>query len=88
VSSLNNRKNISIVSIFPSPIEKSSVISSLVNKGSYLLEEQTPEIDEKILAEYDKSAATWELWNTWINNYCQKYGVNNIKLFKENRLEP
>ncbi len=36
VSSMNQRKNIAIVSIFPTPIKKESVISSLINKGSYL----------------------------------------------------
>lgn len=66
VSSLNNRKNVSIVSIFPTPIKKESVISSLVNKGSYLPEEQTEEVDGKILAEYERSAETWEIWNGWI----------------------
>lgn len=46
---MNFKNNISVVSIFPSPIEKEYVVSSLLSKGSYAFEEQTNEIDKRIL---------------------------------------
>lgn len=82
VSSLNSRKNISIISIFPSPIVESSLIRSLLSKGSYLFEERTPELDAKILEEYKSSSETWKTWNSWISEYCKEYKVDNITLFQ------
>lgn len=45
VSTLNKSGNISIVSIFPSPITEEYLISSLINKGTYLNEQMCKEVD-------------------------------------------
>lgn len=85
---MNFKNNISVVSIFPSPIEKEYVVSSLLSKGSYAFEEQTNEIDKRILNQYDKSNEIWQLWNSWIKKYCLKYKVKNLVLFPKNELQP
>jgi hypothetical protein len=85
---MNAKNNLSIFSIFPTPVKREYIVSSLINKGSYLPEEQTSEIDDRILKEYDNTHQTWETWNSWLKSYCEKNKVNNIRLFEKHHLEP
>jgi hypothetical protein len=88
VASMNVRNNISVFSIFPTPMKREYIVSSLINKASYFPEEQTSELDSRILKEYDNTRQTWERWNSWIQCYCEKYKVNNVRLFEKHHLEP